>query len=74
MSPLYFMRIFTELSPQEQKYAMQYCHNIVCELLLEGVILAEGNLLIGDLAEAMALDAEYPSQNEDGTYKKVIQL
>jgi len=74
MSPLYFMRIFTELSLQEQKKVLQYCHNIVCELLLEGVILAEGNLLIGDLAEAMALDAEYPSQNEDGTYKKVIQL
>ncbi len=29
---------------------------------------------IDDMAEAMAMDAEYPSRNEDGTYKKVIQL
>lgn len=30
--------------------------------------------IIEDMAEAMAMNAEYPSMNEDGSYKKVIQL
>lgn len=44
-----------------------YCHTLVVDDINVSVYIDE-------LAEALAVDAEYPSLNEDGTYKKIIQL